>query len=192
MSRAGVGRLVGDVHHHARRCDRVRLARLRLLLLLDDPRRLSARALAGPGRFLAGDRRAVCCSAAWALTLLARRWNRRDRAVGFYAGLLCAVGPGRGRRRRAARRPLGHRARPDEPRLSRDGLGAGDLDGGPRRGRADHAALLRRAPARGRMTARYDIDIANVALYWHFAALTVVITVAVIAGFPAGGMRMAP
>jgi hypothetical protein len=36
----------------------------------------------------------------------------------------------------------------------------------------------------GRMTARYDIDITNVALYWHFTALTAVITVAVIAGFP--------
>jgi cytochrome c oxidase subunit I+III len=28
------------------------------------------------------------------------------------------------------------------------------------------------------------MDIVNVALYWHFAALTAVITVAVIAGFP--------
>jgi cytochrome c oxidase subunit I+III len=36
----------------------------------------------------------------------------------------------------------------------------------------------------GRMTSRYDIDISNVALYWHFVAVTVVITVAVIAGFP--------
>jgi cytochrome c oxidase subunit I+III len=36
----------------------------------------------------------------------------------------------------------------------------------------------------GRMTARYDIDITNAALYWHFSAITVVITVAVIAGFP--------
>jgi cytochrome c oxidase subunit I+III len=36
----------------------------------------------------------------------------------------------------------------------------------------------------GRMTARYDIDIANVALYWHFSAITVAITIAVIAGFP--------
>ena len=36
----------------------------------------------------------------------------------------------------------------------------------------------------GRMTARYDIDITNVALYWHFTAITVVVTVAVIAGFP--------
>jgi cytochrome c oxidase subunit I+III len=36
----------------------------------------------------------------------------------------------------------------------------------------------------GRMTAHYDIDIHNVALYWHFAILMVVVTVAVIAGFP--------
>jgi cytochrome c oxidase subunit I+III len=35
-----------------------------------------------------------------------------------------------------------------------------------------------------RMTARYDCEIVNVAVYWHFVALTVVITVAVIAGFP--------
>jgi cytochrome c oxidase subunit I+III len=34
------------------------------------------------------------------------------------------------------------------------------------------------------MTARHDIDIANVVLYWHFVAVTVVMTVAVIAGFP--------
>ena len=36
----------------------------------------------------------------------------------------------------------------------------------------------------GRMTARYDIDIHNVALYWHFTGFTAVVTVAVIAGFP--------
>jgi cytochrome c oxidase subunit I+III len=36
----------------------------------------------------------------------------------------------------------------------------------------------------GRMTARHDIEITNVALYWHFTVFTVVITVAVIAGFP--------
>ena len=36
----------------------------------------------------------------------------------------------------------------------------------------------------GRMTAEFDIDIANVALYWHFVGITVLITVAVIAGFP--------
>lgn len=36
----------------------------------------------------------------------------------------------------------------------------------------------------GRMSARYNGDITNVALYWHFTALTTVVTVAVIAGFP--------
>jgi cytochrome c oxidase subunit I+III len=35
-----------------------------------------------------------------------------------------------------------------------------------------------------RMTAQHDMDIVNVALYWHFVALTVALTVAVIAGFP--------
>jgi cytochrome c oxidase subunit I+III len=38
--------------------------------------------------------------------------------------------------------------------------------------------------AAGRMTARYDMDIVNVTLYWHFAAATVAITLAIIAGFP--------
>jgi cytochrome c oxidase subunit I+III len=36
----------------------------------------------------------------------------------------------------------------------------------------------------GYLTPRYDIDIANVALYWHFCLLTVAVTVAVVAGFP--------
>jgi hypothetical protein len=35
-----------------------------------------------------------------------------------------------------------------------------------------------------RMTARHDVDISVVTLYWHFNALTVAITVAVVAGFP--------
>lgn len=34
------------------------------------------------------------------------------------------------------------------------------------------------------MTAQHDIDVANVALYWHFCTITVVVTVAVVAGFP--------
>ncbi|QDV75304.1 cytochrome c oxidase subunit I [Botrimarina mediterranea] len=36
----------------------------------------------------------------------------------------------------------------------------------------------------GLMTARHDADITNVTLYWHFLALTVALTVGVIAGFP--------
>jgi cytochrome c oxidase subunit I+III len=37
---------------------------------------------------------------------------------------------------------------------------------------------------RGRLTADHDIDIVNVTLYWHFVAVTVAMTVAVVAGFP--------
>ena len=40
------------------------------------------------------------------------------------------------------------------------------------------------ARAAGRMTARYDIDIHNVTLYWHFVAITVAVTVLVLVGFP--------
>jgi cytochrome c oxidase subunit I+III len=36
----------------------------------------------------------------------------------------------------------------------------------------------------GRLTARHEIDLANVALYWHFTLVTVVITIATVAGFP--------
>ena len=36
----------------------------------------------------------------------------------------------------------------------------------------------------GKMTNQWDADIVNVSLYWHFLALTVVMTVGVIAGFP--------
>jgi cytochrome c oxidase subunit I+III len=127
---------------------------------------------------------AVLLLTAWALTLLARRWNRRDCVVGFYVGLLFAVA------------------------LSVAGGGA--LLAGPWVTGLDPAShaypatvwilviwtvihiaigmimqlycLARRLA--GRMTARCDIDMHNVALYWHFTVFTVVITVAVIAGFP--------
>jgi len=36
----------------------------------------------------------------------------------------------------------------------------------------------------GRLTRKYDIDIHNVVLYWHFAAITVAVTVATISLFP--------
>jgi cytochrome c oxidase subunit I+III len=35
----------------------------------------------------------------------------------------------------------------------------------------------------GRMTARHEIDLGNVTLYWHFTLATALITVTVIAGF---------
>lgn len=121
---------------------------------------------------------------AWLLTLLARRWNRQDNGTGFYVAMAAAT------------------------LLSAAGGAA--LLAGPYLAEMDpekhvyqatvwllliwsagHVALgilmnlycvARRLAAR--MTAQYDIDIANVALYWHFATLTTVVTVAVVAGFP--------
>jgi cytochrome c oxidase subunit I+III len=121
---------------------------------------------------------------AWGLTLLARHCNRHDQAVGFYGGLLCA--------------------------MVLATAGGGALIAGPWSTDLDPQShvypatvwllvlwtvfhivvglimqlycMARRVA--GRMTAHYDIEITNVALYWHFTAFTAVVTVAVIAGFP--------
>ncbi|HEY7712390.1 MAG TPA: cytochrome c oxidase subunit I [Candidatus Entotheonella sp.] len=139
--------------------------------------------LPGPGVFWPG-LSGVLLLGAWWLTLLARRWNQRDHAVGFYGALVSAVA------------------------LAVAGSGA--LLAGPWMTGLDPTSHVYPATVwvlvlwtvvhiaagvimqlycvarrmAGRMTARYDIDIVNVALYWHFSAMTVVITVAVIAGFP--------
>jgi cytochrome c oxidase subunit I+III len=121
---------------------------------------------------------------AWGLTLLSRRLNRTDNAVGFSLSLIAAVA------------------------LTVSGAAA--LLAGPWVTGLDptthvypatvwilviwtviHAGLgvimqlycLARRWAQ-RLTARYDIDIHNVVLYWHFTVLMALITVAVIAGFP--------
>ena len=127
---------------------------------------------------------AITLLSAWAFTLLARRWNRMDWPTGFYAGIGAAVV------------------------LALAGIAF--LLAGPWFTRLDpashaysatvwllviwtafhvvvgvvmHGYCAARRIAR-RMTPRYDSEIVNVAVYWHFVALTVVITVAVIAGFP--------
>jgi cytochrome c oxidase subunit I+III len=138
---------------------------------------------AGPGVFWPSVA-VVLLLASWALTVLARHWNRRDRSAVFYAALLSA------------------------PLLGAAGSAA--LIAGPWLTGLDpkthvypaivwvlvlwtvtHVAaglimqfycVARRLA--GRMSSRHDIDITNVALYWHFMAITAVITVAVIAGFP--------
>lgn len=122
---------------------------------------------------------------AWGATLLARRWNRADRGGRTHVALLLGAG------------------------LSVAGGAA--LIAGPWTTGLDptahvypatvwllvlwtalHVALgvvmqlycvARRAA--GHLDARHDADLCNVALYWHFTALTVVLTVSVIAGFPA-------
>jgi cytochrome c oxidase subunit I+III len=137
----------------------------------------------GPGVFWPG-LSGVLLLGSWGLTLLARRWNQRDHAVGFYGALWAAIA------------------------LAVAGSGA--LLAGPWVTGLDPTSHVYPATVwvlvlwtvvhmvagvimqlycmarriAGRMTARYDIDIANVALYWHFSAMTAVITVAVIAGFP--------
>jgi cytochrome c oxidase subunit I+III len=127
---------------------------------------------------------AVLLLGAWGLTVLARRWNRNNNAVGFYIGLLLAI----------ALAIAGGTALAAGPWIT-------DLDPTSHVYPATvwilvlwtavqvvagvimqlYCAARRLA---GRMTARYDIDINNVTLYWHFTVFTVAVTVAVIAGFP--------
>jgi cytochrome c oxidase subunit I+III len=137
----------------------------------------------GPGVFWPA-LAAVLLLIAWASTLLARRWNKRDQRAGFYIGLLVAMGS-------AVAGGCALFAGPfttdlDPTRHVYDAtvwllviwtavhIGAGLIM---------HLYCVCRRLA-GRMTARYDIDISNVALYWHFVAVTVIMTVGVIAGFP--------
>jgi cytochrome c oxidase subunit I+III len=137
----------------------------------------------GPGAFwpVIGGVLILC---AWGLTLLARRMNHANSATGFYVSAVLAI-------------------------LAAAAGGAGLLAGpyfadmDPEKHVyqatvwllliwcAGHAALgilmnsyciARRAA--GRMTAEYNADISNVALYWHFALLMTVVTVATVAGFP--------
>jgi cytochrome c oxidase subunit I+III len=122
--------------------------------------------------------------AAWAATLLACRANRRDRAGGFHAaigaGAILALAGG------AALLVGPHRAGLDPtehvyPAIVWVLLGWTALH--VALGVLMHAYCVARRVA-GRMTARFDIDIVNTALYWHFVAITMVVTLAVIAGFP--------
>jgi cytochrome c oxidase subunit I+III len=137
----------------------------------------------GPGVFWPGLALALL-GASWGLTVLSRRWNAADSARAFHAGLLAAV----------ALAALGTAALVAGPHSTNL-----DPSGGVYAATvwllviwsAVHTVLgivmqlycVARRLAR-RMTSRHEIDIANVVLYWHFTAVTVAITVAVIAGFP--------
>ncbi|HUF61753.1 MAG TPA: cytochrome c oxidase subunit I [Verrucomicrobiales bacterium] len=120
----------------------------------------------------------------WALTVLARRWNRQARAAPFYsalvAGAACAVGGG-------AALIAGPWFTGLDPKThvypaivwllmiwTALHIGIGVI--------MQFYCLARRLA--GRMTPACDMDITNVALYWHFVAITVIIAVAVVAGFP--------
>jgi cytochrome c oxidase subunit I+III len=138
---------------------------------------------AGPGVFWPCISGALLLGA-WVLTILARYGNAKDRALSFYGASLGAVV------------------------LALAGSGA--LLAGPWETGLDPKSHVYPATVwiiviwtalqagigvimqlycvarriAGRMTGRYDIDITNVTLYWHFTALTAAVTVAVIAGFP--------
>ena len=126
----------------------------------------------------------VAIAVAWVSTIAAMRWNAADRAPAFYGAMLAAIAAA--------------------------GAGAAGLAMAPRSAALDPSSGVYAAMVwllaiwsatqivvgvvmqlycvarrwAGRMTARHDMDIANVTLYWHFTAATVAITVAVIAGFP--------
>jgi cytochrome c oxidase subunit I+III len=126
----------------------------------------------------------ILAVAAWALTLVARRVNRRDAGTLFHLALGTAVMLSLGSAAALLAGPWLTDLDPTQhvypaavwilAAWAAAHIGIGVIM---------HLYCMARRLA-GRMTARHDIDIANVALYWHFCVLTVVITVAVIAGFP--------
>jgi cytochrome c oxidase subunit I+III len=127
---------------------------------------------------------AALLAGAWGLTLLARRWNRRGATAACVAALVWApvLALAGGAALLAAPwtsglDPTSHSYPATVWLLCvwialHAALGA-----------LMHVYCLARRLAR-RMTPRHDIDLANVTLYWHFAALCAVVTVATIAGFP--------
>ena len=121
---------------------------------------------------------------AWAGTILARRWNRADRTVAFYMGSLTSVGCALAGGAAILAGPWFHKMDPTAhvyPAIV--WLLALWVALHVITGVIMQLYCVARRIA-GRMTARHDIDIHNTALYWHFAVVTAVITVAVIAGFP--------
>jgi cytochrome c oxidase subunit I+III len=148
---------------------------------------LDARFLAGfsdgPGVFWPVVSAALVLTA-WTLIVWARRQNRRDNGRAFYlagAAALVAAASGGGA---IVAGPCLTGLNPTEhvypatvwmlAAWSAAHLGVGVI--------MLLYCLARRLA--GRMTAQYDVDMSTVTLYWHFCTLTVVVTVAVIAGFP--------
>jgi cytochrome c oxidase subunit I len=121
---------------------------------------------------------------AWAATVLARRLNRRASGTGFHlaaaGAVLLALASG------AALFAGPWLAGMDPTRHAYDAtvwLLVGWTVAHIALGVVMQLYCVARRAA-GRMTAEHDIDIHNVTLYWHFVAITVLVTVATIAGFP--------
>ncbi len=138
---------------------------------------------AGPG--LAWPLLALVCGAgAWLAAMFARGLNARDAAGGFHGAagvavlLACAS---------AAALLLGPRLSGMDPTAHAYPAIVWLLSGWTALHVAVGVLMLLYCIARrwaGRMTARHDIDIRNVVLYWHFVAIQLLVTVATVAGFP--------
>jgi cytochrome c oxidase subunit I+III len=137
----------------------------------------------GPGVFWPGLALALLLGA-WALTALAQRWNQRERSTLFYVGLFMAIVLSIAGGAALIAGPLTTGLDPKTHVYPATvwvlviwttlHVGIGVIM---------HLYCLARRMA-GRMTAQHDIEIRNVALFWHFVAITIVITIGVIAGFP--------
>jgi cytochrome c oxidase subunit I+III len=121
---------------------------------------------------------------AWALTLLVRRWNKRDIAGAVYIGLFvaallavagaCAMlaGPW------VTRMDPKEHVYPATVWLLVIWTAVHALAG------VIMQLYCIAGRAAGRMTGRYDVDIQNVGLYWHFVVVTAAVTVVVTSGLP--------
>lgn len=137
--------------------------------------------IGGPGYFWPAIA-LIVFAAAWGLTIAARRWNRADDRIRFYAATCLAAVLGVCGSILIVYGPWQSRMDPTEHVYSATIWLIAIWT-------AVHALVgvvmqlycVARRWA-GRMTARYDIDISNVALYWHFMFLTALAAVAVMAG----------
>jgi cytochrome c oxidase subunit I+III len=120
----------------------------------------------------------------WAATMFARRANRRDAAGHVHAALLVGALAACGAAAALVKAPLSTGMNPTRHVYPATvwvlviwtalHLAAGVI--------MQLYCVARRAA--GRLTAAHHIDVSDVGLYWHFAAATLAVTVAVIAGFP--------
>jgi cytochrome c oxidase subunit I+III len=121
---------------------------------------------------------------AWALTILGRRWNKQDSAGAFYMGLSAAVILSIAGAAAMLAGPWLTGMNPTEHVYSATVWLLVIWN-------VLHAVVgvimqlyCLASRAAGRMTGRYDIDIQNVALYWHFVAVTAATTFIAVSVFP--------
>ncbi len=122
--------------------------------------------------------------ASWLLTWLARGLNRRDAGTGFHLATALAALSALGGATALLAGPWSHGM---DPTAHVYPATVWVLSGWAALHAVAGALMQLYCIARriaGRMTAAHDIDIHNVTLYWHFVAITALVTVGVTAGFP--------